>query len=147
MREGFLREPGTLTPCPNHAGGIGRRRHGLLGRSVRVVSPAHKMLVCPDIRVSSNVSDLMATRLLLFHRLGSGRRLPRLEDPKRGAHLQVRRVRHQIGGCPELIEQEVGERPAQTENGDHHGASTATTHTKRGIVNPPPVVTVATEAA
>src|SRR6266481_7814733 len=41
MREGFLREPGTMTPCPNHAGGIGRR-HDLLGRGVRVVLPAHK---------------------------------------------------------------------------------------------------------
>src|SRR5213594_97901 len=41
MREGFLREPGTLTPCPNHAGGIGRR-HGLLGRGVRVDLNASK---------------------------------------------------------------------------------------------------------
>src|SRR5438046_1547961 len=41
MREVFLREPGTLTPYTNHAGGIGRR-HDLLGRGVRVVLPAHE---------------------------------------------------------------------------------------------------------
>ena len=39
VREVFLREPGTLTPCTNDAGGIGRR-HDLFGRGVRVVVPA-----------------------------------------------------------------------------------------------------------
>src|SRR5438046_5599703 len=41
LREGFLREPGTMTPCPNHAAGIAKR-HDLLGRGVRVVLPAHE---------------------------------------------------------------------------------------------------------
>src|SRR5213594_397949 len=41
VREVFLREPGTLTPCTNHAGGIGRR-HDLLGRGGRVLLPAHE---------------------------------------------------------------------------------------------------------
>src|SRR5207244_13171742 len=41
LREGFLREPGTMAPCPNHAAGIAKR-HDLLGRGVRVVLPAHE---------------------------------------------------------------------------------------------------------
>ena len=65
LREVFLREPGALTPCANHAGGV-RRRDDLRWHGVHVASTA-RILVCPDIRVSSR------TCLLLFYRLGSGR--------------------------------------------------------------------------
>src|SRR2546427_6121685 len=101
VREVFLREPGTLTPCTNHAGGIGRR-HDLLGRGVRVVLPAHETAglsrhtsFLPDAARQGwhaskcgGVLALMATAPATFNRLGTGGKIAQAgNDPKRDAPL------------------------------------------------------------
>src|SRR6266566_9020250 len=102
LREVFLREPGTLTPGANHAGGIGRR-HGLLGCGVRVVSPAHKDAgfvltygFLPDAARQRGRASECHSVIALMSTASVSVPSPRVwkksaatrNDPKRGARLQ-----------------------------------------------------------
>ena len=109
MREGFLREPGTLTPCPNHAGGIGRR-HGLLGRGVRVDLNGSKS--GPQLDLAQEFGDARRS-VRSVARLGRSSATasdqPCLDERAQGRQDQPRPL-HRAGDRPVQREATVGER-------------------------------------